>query len=628
MLKKLIKQGSHFNRCLLLLLIVIGLYSCEFESDNLNYVHVEKPDDQIQLGIDLAGVNPTELIYIYNQTYFTYSLYTDDRAIFARQFYLDGVPIETDQYAEGVHLNILDNQIHDLKLVIALRSGTGSLADKAMYEMYTGVFTFKVKAIPFSDKLNIRQTVNSNNNLKLEWDKPSGFEVSAYNIYKGYSTQGVLLTTITNPNETSFVDTDYAYGYKSYTIVAVIKNSFNLTVQEHISITYSNMSENNFEIERIATDEASVQWENPNPFPCKYVLEYGFNKEKIIVENGVNEATIPISDFPTWSDSFSLYILPQSADINRYEEYSFVRSGYKDKKNNAEINLSYNLKSHKLHGLGFTYLNSYDISTMKEVSTSKHNLQLHSGNIVKVSKEGIVAIIAIDNTIHVYSDYTLNQKIATLRATNNLFHFVGNDKLLLQEVNGFKIYDIRTSSVLTSKFWKSEYNGLEIVVRASVSADGSYIYVECWDHHTPDSQKEWVELYELTTDNTLKLLETKSIANKNYIQFHPTNNNEAIIQYLPFVDNKFVIVDIITKEETQINGEFMNIDPFTGNVLFRGVEYLNNEHNLYVWDKNYSNEKMKIKFANVNTWSPATLYNSNLFFNDYYVNLSNLKEWK
>lgn len=628
MLEKLIKQGSRLFRSLLLLLFIVGLYSCEFDSDDLNYVHVEKPEDQIQLGVDLAGVNPTELIYIYNQTYFTYSLFTDNRVILARQFYLDGVPIETDQYAEGVHLNIADNEIHELKLVIALRSGTGSLADKAMYEMYAGVFTFKVKAIPFSDELNIRETVDSNNNLKLEWDKPSGFEVAGYSVYKGYSTHGDLLTIITNPNQTSFVDSDYAYGYKSYTIVADIKNSFNLTVQEHISVTYLNMSENNFELHRIASNEASIKWDNPNPFPCKYVVEYGPDNDILIIENDVNEVIIPITDFPTGSDFFSLYILPQSADINHYKEYSYVRSGYKDKMFNSAIDISYNLKGDKLHCLDFTYLNNYDSSTMEEVSTSKHNLTLHTGCKVKVSKEGIVAISDNENYIHIYSDYTLNQKITTLKAINHEFQFVGNDKLLLQEMNGFKIYDIRTNNIVTSKFWKSEYNGLDIGVRPSVSADGSYIYVECWNHHTTDSQKEWVELYELNKDNTLTLLETKSIANKNYIQFHPTNNNEAIIQYLPYEDNKFVIVDIITKEETEIKGTFMNIDPFTGDVLFRGAEYLNDKYNLYVWDKDYSNEKIKIKLANMNIWAPSTIYNNILFFNGYYVDLSNLKEWK
>ena len=628
MLEKQIKQSSYFFCYILFLFFVAGLFSCEFESDDLNYVHIEKPEDELQVRINLAQVDPSELIYIYNNSYFSYSIYTGGKDILVRQFYLDRELIETNPHEGDIKLILPDKNIHELKVVIALKTGTGSLADNANLEMYVGEFTFKVKAISYYDNLNIREAIDANNNLKLEWDKPSEFEVTGYRVYKGKGTDGALLADIDNPNQTFFVDKDFAYGYKSYEVEAKVKNGYNLVYKEPFSISLFNITEKDLKMQRISTQEGYIKWENPNPFPSKYVVEYGNDNDILILGNDVNEAIIPITDFPTGSNFFSLYILPQSADIKRYKEYSYVRSEYKDKMLNSTIDISYNLKSNKLHGLDFTYLNNYNSSTLEKISSSKHNLQLHSGNYVKVSKDGIFAIIGIDNTIHVYSDYTLNQKITTLKAVNHGFQFVGNDKLLLQEANGFKIYDLKTNNIVTSKFWKSEYNGLEIIVRPSVSADGSYIYVECWDHHTPDSQKEWVELYELNKDNTLQLLETKSIANKNYIQFHPTNNNEVIIQYLPYEDNKFVIVDIITKEETEIKGTFMNIDPFTGNVLFRGTEYLSNEYNLYVWDKDYSNEKIKIKLANINTWAPSTLYNNILFFNGYYVDLSNLKEWK
>ncbi len=72
----------------------------------------------------------------------------------------------------------------------------------------------------------------------------------------------------------------------------------------------------------------------------------------------------------------------------------------------------------------------------------------------------------------------------------------------------------------------------------------------------------------------------------------------------------------------------MNIDPFTGNLLFRGEEYRNNQYNLYVWDKDYIAEKIKIELANINPWIASSLLNNNLYFNGYYVDLYNLKEWK
>lgn len=626
MLENLIKQVSYTLQCLLFIFFAVGLNSCEFDSVDENYVYLEKPKDEIQLGIDLAGVNPSELIYIYNKSYFTYSLFTDGKDVLVRQFFLDGQPIETDQQTGGAYLNISDSEIHDLQLVIALRTGTGSLADYAMYEMYTGEFTFKIKAIPYSDNLNVRETTDSNNNLKLEWDKPSGFEVAGYSIYKGDSMDGVLLAIINNPNKTYFVDIDYAYGYKSYTIVANIQNSYNLTVQDHISVNYWNMTQDHFETQRIATNEASIKWKNPNPFPCKYVLTYGFNKEKVIIDRGVNEAIIPIGDFPTWSESFSLYIIPESARINGYEDYSFVSGGYRDK-NFRAISSNVNLTNNKLHALNFDSFDSYDISTMKETSSTNHNLTLHTGCIVKVSKNGIVAMNDMFGFVHVYSDYTLKNKMTKMEIGSYPFQFVGSDKLLIEEISGFKIFDIKTNRVVTSKFWKSEVTGEAIAVKTSVSSDGRYLYVICWDY-SGSSEKQWIELYVIGTDNTLKLLETAaSSMNIKYIHFHPIKNNEAIIQYSPDNENKFEIIDILTKDKKEVKGEFMHVDPFTGNLLFRGEEYRKDEYNLYVWDKDYLNEKIKIKLANINPWAYSSLMNNILFFNGYYVDLSNLKEW-
>ena len=87
-------------------------------------------------------------------------------------------------------------------------------------------------------------------------------------------------------------------------------------------------------------------------------------------------------------------------------------------------------------------------------------------------------------------------------------------------------------------------------------------------------------------------------------------------------------MDILTKDQKEIKGEFMNIDPFNGNLLFRGEEYQGSEPNLYVYDKSYSKEIMKIELAFANIWAASYLSNSLLFFDGHYLNLSNLKEWK
>lgn len=614
---------------LLLPVFIINLHSCEFDSDNDNFVFLEKPEEEIQIGIELAGINPAELIYVYNNTQFSYSLFTGGKNIFVRQFFLDGQPLYTDEHTGIGYLetDITDNEIHELKLVIGLNTGTGSLAEYAGYEMYTGEFNFKIKIIPFSDELNIRETRSLNNNLKLEWDKPKDYEVWGYEVYKGDIHFGELLTRIINPDETFFIDTDYAYGYKHYTVAAYVKNSFGITVVDNITVNYSNITDKNFEMYRTSLDELFIKWNNPNPFPCKYVLEYGYN-EKVIIEEGLNEVTIQAERFPSRSQSFTLYIIPKSANIDQYDSYSSIHGGYSDKQLSA-ISFKEDTVNNILYGLTFTSFDGYEMPSMKKISSVNHNLVPYSRCQVQATKDGRVAINDTEDFVHIYSDHSLKNKITMLKADDYSysFYFAGNNSLLIEERSGFKIYDITTNAILCSKTWQSEKTYGEIVTQTSISRDGKYIYVKCTEYHSSDPD-EWIELYEIDTDHTLKLLETAKIKDIKSIYFHPIKNTEVVIQYLPHKQNKFVIMDILTKDQKEIKGEFMNIDPFNGNLLFRGEEYQGSEPNLYVYDKSYSKEIMKIELAFANIWAASYLSNSLLFFDGHYLNLSNLKEWK
>lgn len=627
------QKGTTKQHILLLYLFLfpiftVSLLSCEFNSDDDNFVFLEKPGEEIQIGIELTGINPAELIYAYNNTYFSYSLNTGGKNIFLRQFYLDGQPLETDQNTGIGYLNthIADNDTHELKLAIALKTGTGSLAEYAGYEMYTGEFIFKIKIIPFSDKLNIRETRSQNNNLKLEWDKPADYEVWGYEVYEGDNHFGKLLTRITDPDETFFTNPDYAYGYKLYTVVAYVKNSFDITVVDNITVNHSNMMEENFEMYRTSLNELVIKWDNPNPFPCKYVLEYGYDNT-IKIEDGVNEAIIPIPEFPSWSNLFTLYIIPESADIDQYAYYSCINVWYSDKQFSA-ISFECDPVNNMLHGLTFTSLNSYDLSSMEKAGSSKHNLTLHTGCKLQVTNQGMIAISDVENNVHIYSDYSLKNEIIVLNSGIYPFHLVSGNKLLIEERNGFRIHDVTTGAVICSRSWQSERPGGETIPSATISPDGKYVYVLCMDYHSVSPADQWTELYEIDANHSLQLLEKTKTADIQSVSFHPVKSTEVIIQYLPYTQNKFIIMDILTKEQKEIKGEFMNIDPFTGNLLFRGEEYLHSDPVLYVRDKNYAKEIIKLKLDFNNTAAPSYLFRNCLFFNNHYLNLSHLKEWK
>lgn len=626
MKKLLIHQDNSIFHLLLLIIFAFGFYSCEFDSSDENYIHIKQPDSEIRLGIDLAGVNPEEVIYVYSNSSLTYTLYTDNKEVLIRQFFLDGNMLDTDQQTGSAILStdIIDGNIHELKLIVGLKTGSGSLAEHAGLEMYAGEFTFKIKFIHYSDDLNIRETTNNDGNLKLEWDKPTEYEVSGYEIYNGDQSWGELMATIDNPDETSFVDLDYVYGYKHYTIVAKIKNSLKLTVQDNITVSYLSMTEHNFETERISVNKVHIKWKNPNPFPCRYVLTHGFEGREVFIEDGKNEVIIPASDFPTWSDSFSLFIVPKTADIKRYREYSEVPGSYIDKEFYT-IDFVGDVLNRKIYALESDSLKSFDINSMKKTSSTKLGITIDTGSKVQISTEGTVAIDDTYSFIHIYSDHSLTNQITTLEAGSYPYHLVSNNKILIEERSGFKIYDIKTNNIICSKIWEASTSNGEVVTSTSVSPDGKYVYVKCIEYNWEYDAKVWTELLEIDNNNITLLEKLEGGTNIESISFNPTKPTKAIIKYYPYDENMFIIVDIKTKEKKEIKGEFMNIDPFTGNLLYKG-ETFSQDNIVYVLDKTYNKELITLKLTNLGVEGPR-LYNNNIFFSARYLNLQNLKEW-
>lgn len=618
------KQSVLALNLLLPLIFIAGLNSCEFDSDDKNFVIIEKPEEEITIGINLAGVNPEEWIYVYEHTEFSYSLYTEEKDIFLRQFFLDGVPIETDQYSGTCSLYITDNEVHELKLLIMLNTGTGSLAEYAGYEMFAGEFIFNIKRIPSSDKLNIRETTTQDKYLRLEWDKPTDYEVWGYEVYHGDFDFGKLLARITNPGETFFVDPDYTYGYKHYTIVAYVKNSFDMKVVDNISVNHTNMTEESFETRRISLKELNVTWDNPNPFPCKYVIEHD---GEVIVTEMLNQATLTEKSFPGWG-FFTLYILPESADIENYKQYPHVSGEYSDRKFES-IHFQGDPINKMCHKLTETTIESYDLPTMKKISSTKHNLNISSKSEIQITKDGIFAINTSEGFVHLYSDYTLSHQINKLNTGYHSPWIVSDGMILIGERGGFKIRDIHTGAVLYSKIWQSERENGTVIPQITLSPDGKYMYVLCYDNHMIYPEKKWIELYELGEDHTLSLLETTDNKGITAIHFHPIRSTEAIMVYSLPDEDKFTIIDFLSKNKTDINGKFMHIDPFTGNLLFWGNEDQNRERMVYVLDHNYKHELIQMKPAKFFAdGSKCFLFNNILFLDRHCQDLSLLKEWK
>jgi len=600
-------------------LLSFPFHSCAYDSSDDNYIDIKKPDGNVNISIDLAGVNPSQTIYLYQYAYFYYTVNSGGKNVIAQKFYLDGKELNTNPQKDGTYLStgITDNQIHDLKLIMGLQTGTGSLAEYAGYEMYVGELNFKVKFVSNPDvNMNIRESVDENNYYKIEWDKPKEYDVECYKVYNGDYMSDNLIATINNPEQTYYVDKDYVYGYKFYSICAILKNGQQVSLTDRFTARHFNITENNFKTERISTSEMKIKWTNPNPYPCKYVLKYLFGNEIKVIES-TNETIIPVDNFPTSSDSYAFYILPINADTTQYQLYPYIIKSFSDNLFN-DINYGADQANNLLLGLDFDNLIKYNASDFSIQSTVKHNLTLHTGCKVKASNKGLVAISDLNNYIHIYSDNTLSKEIFFTNTQGNYFYLNNANHLFIEQYTGFDLFNIASGNKICSKRWTSGNTINDINVKTRISANGKYIYALCTEYLP---EKHWTELYELQSDNTLRLIQTQINANIKSIEFNPIKDSEAIIQYK---DNKFAIVDLSTGSTTTIDGTFQNIDPFTGNLLYKGPEYANSQYNVYVLASDYKTLYMKIPLANINPYADARLYNNNLIFNGYYLNLAKL----
>lgn len=615
------KQSLKLIGTISIIIVIFGLHSCEYESDNINFINLEKPEEESQFRIDLAGVNPEEIIFVDNNSAFFYSIFTDERDILHRQFYWDGEPIETNENTGYVfiHVEEIDDNIHELKLVIAYKTGTESLAEHAGLEMYVGEYNFKVKVLDITrnsnDDFNLREGIDKNGNLKIEWDKPTEYDVEGYNVYHGDKHWGTLLATIYDPDETFFVDTEYTYGYKNITVEAVVKNSFYLSTFDEINISYTTITKEQFEVERHSKYEFLVRWENPNPFPCKYVLTNDMNNDIIVSENDGEWVNIPARQFPTFSDQFYIYLMPKDADTNNYESYPSIIASFSDKKL-SYVDITANKSEGLIHTLNFNSVDTYDVNTMKKVFSAKQSKSINTGSKIHTSEDGKIAYG--DRDVYIFSDYKPEYELSAFSSYNDSYNFIGNDKVITTKYNGFDIYDIKTKTLLASKYWGSDDGEIMPYVNISVSKRGNYIYVQ-YTENDYLANKDWLEVYELTADNKLLLLSKREFGKKTTLLFNPNNEDEVIVQYPIYESNKFIIGNIKTNNWKEFKGEFMTIDPFNGNILYKEDKY-----KIYIMNKDYVKEDMTIEM-DFNTNNKPILVNDILFVHSSYTHISNLK---
>ena len=561
-----------------LLFISILFTACEWNGGDDNYVEIERPTGEINLSIDLAGVNPEEVILIANGSYLSYSLYSGGHDIIEQKYYLDGVELTNWSWSSPNRYNIYldgypqDGKIHELKLLMALKTNTGSLADMVKAEFYVGEYNFKIKFIDryYNPEFNIRQSLSEDKYLKLEWDKIKDIDIEKYEVYEGGVWNPTLVATINNPDETYYVDKSYHYGYKPYTIKIIVKNGIEINdIEQWYDVKYDIFNIDCTTTE-LTTEKLKISWNNPNPYPVKYLVENSGNIYP--VEIGKNEIEIarPSFPFPSSYDyaSSRIFLLPTDADINQYEKYDFSYFYYTDKRISEDIYAVpfLDIKSNTIIALQNEYFYKYDVlNNLELVKTG-----IFPNNISNINewyycaKNKMVAMKNYDynsykNYIYIFNDCDFSQVLHKFGMFYNRF-CISDTHLIYTDYEKLYFLNMNTGQIDDQKdLFTQLYSGTNL----EVSPNAKYLI-----HYSAI----FYTIYELKNN---KLHEIKHVDDMSVgisaIHFNPADESQM---FLRDYYNRFYIMDIASQKilRTIENNVYLCTDPYTSNVLCYDIE--------------------------------------------------------
>lgn len=640
---KIHKKFGNFLSGLILTIFVVILHSCQFDTDAENFMELQKPEEQIDIMINLYGLNPEEIIYAPLNSFLAFQIDADGRELLNMQFFLDGEQLYNHGINEGVLLQkqTYDNLIHDLTVVVAFKTHTGSLAEHLGLEAYLGAHEFKIKFLPESSQLNLRYRSNEDGYLVLEWDKPKDYEVWGYDVIEGNTDgTGKTIQRIEDPHKTSHTINNYAYGTQNYAVAAYIKNSQDLLKSEEIYIKSQRITRDHIITMRTGINKLHVKWENPNTYPAQYVIEYGENEVFYVKDNHegvtVNTKLFPMQYTQTTGNRFDLYVLPEEADPADYKEIGYYKNSYEILfVNDFSINSrahAYNSNENMLHHLTDKTVDSYEVPSMKLISSENHNMNLLYSHRLKINSQGIVALtdpIKSDDIINIYDNYTLSNKINSF--SQHTYHHLLTDNNQLLIKHGYlpmiEIYDILSGEKLLTHTWQASYEDGSINIECYIAPDGKRLIVKCRDTHTHFEPKLYSELFSIE-NNALQLLQTHYSNDRTGHAFHP--HNETIINR--HNDNssnnkKITITNRLDEIIKTFDGQLIGVDPVTGNFAYYKFSSTHPDASgeIIILNPDYSQQLLKLPVSA--PISSGTLVNNLIIFNNIYLNLEQLEEW-
>ena len=632
--KRVLRAGLNWFS---VLLIASVAFSCEFESDKEFFREIEKPGD-IMVGLDLAGVNPNDPIYIYDDTKVFFTLNSAGKKVLSQEIMINS---QVQHLTGGDYVMIFKDQLirndaNTLKITFRIKTDSGSLADIMNAEYYEGEFIFQLVPVDNDFDLGIRESITNDDFFMLEWDAPSfeQLDIAGYEV-KFKDFRGIDKTFVLDGSKTSFIDKDYVGGYRSYSITMKFVDGKIKDKTTFYNMSYSGITSDDIHVEFKDLVSSTISWKQ-NRYNCKYFILHNRNDEAVAsasYESPMVKLQAPY--FPEESGYYTVIAAPYDMVTS---EISYKSGGvekfYEYKAPPKVLDMAvdcYSIEDMLIYGRSGNTVEIGDANTLKTMKSidSPYFENMTSVSVSPNCDKMLVFIgynwgYNIDNQIYLFDDKNdlsgtpaevvcpkAESRYQRVILINDDLIFIANSHTTDGEHSYHSLINANTGDVIET-LETSIYNNIDL------SYDGKRLA-------ETDRAGGRVNLYDIGEAGfeLFKTLPIDRFYNPDDLLFCVINplDSDQIIFWSTTADT-VLVMDVSTGESGFINGSFEWIDPFTGRIFSFDRDWENNRlMNVY------NSSEIDIPAFSFRAWSYGlSAYNDFIMMLQGGLNISNYFE--
>lgn len=552
------------NKSVFILLITIMVLSpaCEYEPAGSNFEELAPPQDYIPIEILLNGVNPSDTIFVYQNTAISLIINSPNDLIQAALL-LDGqgfASIKSSTFNFIINPVQLSEGVHKLTVIAAFTSGTGSLAEIMGMEGYLGELSWNICIIHnLPDLFSLGYRINEKGFMEIFWEDDVPESIIDKYVVKAIYTQNSD-TTIYDVTRKYFVDYGYVCGSAYYEVTFWMKGGYSF--MKRLSFTKPAPA---VSFENLGLDKLRVFWNKPFANG-----QFNIMVDDNTVASGIHDTTITVPQLFGRTRRFTLEVRPQNSGYdnnhNRFTASGLFCQGTSLGLPNWGL-YAYNRKDNILYTSRYNSLVAFDGVTMQQGNTISIIGDpwgfAYGGKIATAPHNSTVAAMTGEET-WIFTDSrfinpiiisplpgNIHTRLSALTSDDRFFVAQGGSNIcqVFNALTGEKIFEIPFT-----------YNTIyDIPDFVTVSEDGRFFCA---------SSENGIEVFEIDgTATTLLYTDNRQYEGAIFV---PSRPDKLLLR----VDSGIEIYqipgfDLIEELDVSANGATLcNIDPVSMNLLY------------------------------------------------------------